>query len=82
MLLAFLVLLAACANLASLFAARANDRSREPAIRLAVGSTRWHVLRQLLAPSPLVSILAQHSPQSLKSAIEAWSRIRILSSHY
>src|SRR5438034_11660124 len=44
MLLAFLVLLAACANLASLFAARTADRSRELAIRLAIGSSRWQVL--------------------------------------
>jgi predicted lysophospholipase L1 biosynthesis ABC-type transport system permease subunit len=57
MLLAFLVLLAACANLASLFAARTADRSSELAIRLAIGSSRWHVLRQLLAEAVLISVL-------------------------
>jgi predicted permease len=57
MLLATLVLLAACANLASLFAARTADRSREVAIRLAIGSSRWHVLRQLLCEALLISVL-------------------------
>jgi predicted permease len=57
MLLAFLLLLAACANLASLFAARTADHSREVAIRLAIGSSRWQVLRQLLAEALLISVL-------------------------
>ncbi len=57
MLLAFMVLLAACANLATIFAARAADRSAELAVRLAIGASRWTVLRQLLAEAVVVSII-------------------------
>lgn len=56
MLLAGLILLAACANLGSLFAARAADRAKDVALRLALGSRRSLILRQLLTEAVLVAL--------------------------
>jgi predicted permease len=55
--LAALVLLTACANLASMLTARGADRKREVAIRLSVGATHWRVQRQALTETLVLALL-------------------------
>ena len=70
------VLLIACSNVANLMLVRANGKKKETAVRLALGSSRWRVIRQSLVESLLLSVAGA----AVATVIASWGIAGLLAS--
>jgi predicted permease len=68
-----LTLLIVCANIANLVWSRAISRQQEMALRVAVGATRWHILRGAAAEALLLGVLAWAA-----ASVFAWAAVRLI----